>query len=448
MSNVKIDFNKELRPMKPLHGVNNGPLTCNLSRDARPLFKEAGIPFSRLHDTEYPFGSGEFVDVPCIFKDFRNDVNDPESYNFALTDEYLKAIIECNTKIIYRLGVTIEHQAVKRHVYPPKDYQKWAEICEHIIAHYNEGWADGFHFGIERWEIWNEPNHSKDGLMWLGSPEDFAHFYTTAATHLKNRFPNLKIGGPAFSNPESKFVDAFFDELTKDGNHPPMDFFSWHGYIHTIEEGVHRAEYADDLLKKYGYGGIESIYDEWNYVKSWSDAGQYYGVIQSVKGAAFNAALLSRMQSTPVDIMAYYDAQFKFAGGWCGLFRTGDAKLTNGGANVLAPKRPFFAFKAFNEVYKCKTQVEMTVDDDRVYGVAAYDKENKKAKFILSSFADLDEELPSKNIKIETKGLEGKTATVYLLSEQLDLEEVVSFKVSGEFDYKLEPYTFILVSIE
>ncbi|MBI4578450.1 MAG: hypothetical protein HY718_02035 [Planctomycetes bacterium] len=39
-----------------------------------------------------------------------------------------------------------------------KDFAKWAKICVNIIRHYNEGWADGFHYNIRYWEIWNEPN--------------------------------------------------------------------------------------------------------------------------------------------------------------------------------------------------------------------------------------------------------------------------------------------------
>ena len=55
---------------------------------------------------------------------------------------------------------TIENSANIRafHVFPPKDFQKWAEICEHIIMHYNEGWANGFHYGIKYFEVWFEPD--------------------------------------------------------------------------------------------------------------------------------------------------------------------------------------------------------------------------------------------------------------------------------------------------
>ena len=161
MAQISVDFSDVLRKMKPMHGVDNGPVTCNFTRDASHLFKEAGIPISRLHDTEYPFGSGEYVDIHCLFKNFDADENDPASYNFALTDLYLKAILDCDTKIIYRLGCSIEHQPIKLHIGPPKDFAKYARICEHVIRHYNEGWADGFHWDIRYWEIWNEPNHAE-----------------------------------------------------------------------------------------------------------------------------------------------------------------------------------------------------------------------------------------------------------------------------------------------
>lgn len=445
MAVVNIDFSKKVRPMKPMHGVDNGPWTCNFTRDARPLFKEAGIPFSRLHDTEYPFGSGEFVDIPCIFKNFDADVNDPSSYNFALTDLYLQAIVECNTKIIYRLGVSIEHNPVKRHIFPPKDYLKWAKICEHIIMHYNEGWADGYHMGIERWEIWNEPNHSKDRKMWGGTAEDFAELYSTAASYLKEKFPHLKIGGPAFSNPESEFVYDFFNKLTENGNHPPMDFYSWHGYVDTIEKAVERANNAQKVMDMYGYGDAESIFDEWNYVKSWHDMGYNYDIIQNQKGAAFDAALMAALQNTTCDICCYYDAQMKFAGSWCGLFKLTDDGRTNGGENFVSPKKPFFAFKAFNEVYKCGQQVDLQCNDERIYAVAS--SNDTTSALMISSFADPQEGLEDKNVEVNIKGLKGKTASVYLLDDNHNLEKIISFEAAS-FTISCLKYSVILVKFE
>ncbi|MDY3070829.1 MAG: hypothetical protein SOW68_00980, partial [Eubacteriales bacterium] len=154
---ITVDFDAGKGAVRPLHGVNNGPKTVCFTCDTSALFREAGIPFCRLHDTEYPFGSGAFVDIPCIFRDFDADPDDPASYDFSQTDLYIQAILDVGAKPIYRLGVSIEHTPVKRFIYAPKDPEKWAAVCEHIVRHYNEGWKDGMHAGIEYWEIWNEP---------------------------------------------------------------------------------------------------------------------------------------------------------------------------------------------------------------------------------------------------------------------------------------------------
>ena len=156
MNEILFDLTQRKGKIKPVWGVNGGPETKVFTYDAKPLFREARFPSCRLHDVEYPYGSGEFVDIPCIFRDFDADETDPANYNFALTDLYIQKIIEVGAEPFFRLGVSIEHAPVKRHVFPPKDFEKWARVCERVIRHYNEGFADGFHYNIRYWEIWNE----------------------------------------------------------------------------------------------------------------------------------------------------------------------------------------------------------------------------------------------------------------------------------------------------
>ena len=140
-ASINVDFSKVCGRIKPMHGVNSGPRTKVFTYNASKLFTDIGIPMCRLHDVEYPYGSGEFVDIHCIFKNFDADENDPASYDFGLTDKYIEAIRDVGADVMYRLGESIEHAPVKRYIHPPKDYAKWARICEHIIRHYNEGWA-------------------------------------------------------------------------------------------------------------------------------------------------------------------------------------------------------------------------------------------------------------------------------------------------------------------
>ena len=111
---------------------------------------EANIPYSRLHDTYGVFGGNLFVDIPNIFRDFDADETDPASYDFVFTDALLDKMMKHGVEPYFRLGVTIEnaHTLKSYRVFPPKDYHKWARICEHIIRHYNEGWANGFRYGV------------------------------------------------------------------------------------------------------------------------------------------------------------------------------------------------------------------------------------------------------------------------------------------------------------
>ena len=85
-----------------------------------------------------------------------------------------------------------------RHDLAARDSLAWAKICEGVIRHYTEGWADGFDYPIRYWEIWNEPDNVPDPMenpMWRGSAEQFFELYATASTYLKEKFPHLKIGG-------------------------------------------------------------------------------------------------------------------------------------------------------------------------------------------------------------------------------------------------------------
>ena len=160
MTNIRVDFNKAVGKIKPMHCGNIGPRQggAKLWKDFTEEFKEMGIPYTRLHDVEYPYGSNQFVDIHCVFPDFNADVENPKAYNFDYTDKYLKGIIDAGGEVFYRLGESIDHFHCPLYINPPKDYMKWARICEHIIMHYNEGWANGFKLNIKCWEIWSSPD--------------------------------------------------------------------------------------------------------------------------------------------------------------------------------------------------------------------------------------------------------------------------------------------------
>jgi len=436
MKHLTVDFDRIVRPIKPVNGVNNGPWTCNFSEDARPFFKEAAFPFSRLHDSEYPLGSGEFVDVDCVFKTFSCDENDPANYNFALTDEYLKAIDECGTKIIYRLGATIEHQPVKIHIHPPKDYLKWARICEHIIRHYNEGWANGLHLNIEYWEIWNEPE-LEGHQCWTGTTEEYCDFYKTVVIYLKDRFPHLKFGGPAACSPVNDFTKQFLASLTADGQRIPLDFFSWHSYLTDPKYASELARRARALLDEYGYVETESIFDEWNYVNDWNNVRPCYKVISGLKGAAFNAAVMCELQHSPCDISTYYDAQVKQESSWDGLFAP-TRESVHGKDGLVGLKKGYFAFKAFAELARIGTEAESAIEDGNVY-VCAASGDGKAV--MLVNYHDTD--CTDEQVQVRLQGAD-REMKMFRLDQELNLEDVGVIR--GEGVIEMPPYSVVLLT--
>ena len=67
---LAIDPSRILGPVKPVNGVGQPPF---FGVGGFPMFhylKEAGIPFSRLHDVGGMFGRNVFVDIPNVFRDF------------------------------------------------------------------------------------------------------------------------------------------------------------------------------------------------------------------------------------------------------------------------------------------------------------------------------------------------------------------------------------------
>ena len=124
---VSVDPASEVGPIKPMNAANNGP-----NGPTFKAYKALRVPYGRTHDT--PLGevwSSHVVDINQIFPDWNANVNNPKSYDFDLTDEMLQDMIKAGTEPFFRLGQSIEHESKKYGIYPPKDYKKWAKICEH-----------------------------------------------------------------------------------------------------------------------------------------------------------------------------------------------------------------------------------------------------------------------------------------------------------------------------
>ena len=428
---VSADFSRSLkRKIKPLHGVNNSPLSLG----EPPIgFREAGFPFCRLHDIGGPFGGAHYVDIPNVFPDFDADPANPEAYDFAFTDALLKQLHAAGTKIFYRLGISIENnyriKAYRNH--PPKNYRKWAEICAGIVRHYNCGWADGFEFDIQYWEIWNEPENPP---MWSGTREEYFELYRTASLRLKEEFPEIRIGGYAscgfyaVNRPDCNdfykgfvtWYDEFLKFVTAEKTACPLDFFSWHLYTNDPEEIVLHARYVDSKLKEFGLTEVENIFNEWNYISG--NPKRIFLEMKDNEGASFVGAAFCLMQDSPIEKAMYYDAYPQQL--YCGLYTFPGLQTT----------QTCSVFAMWDQLYRVGGQCETVANGERVYTCAAANRADKA--WLITNF-----NTQSRRVKLTIAGAKLEDFSARIVDRRHDN---TVFAISDEI--VLGPYATLLLT--
>lgn len=433
LNTLKFDLNKNDGKFKIMHATNGGPWhkrqITGQHRSNFEDYKAAKFPYSRNHDSGVIsiYGGPYSHDVAKIFPNFDADPENPESYDFACTDESIIITLEAGTKPFFRLGETIEHQIKKHATLPPKDFKKWAVICEHIIKHYTQGWANGFNYDIEYWEIWNEPdlNYDKENKpTWGGTIEQFCDFYEVAAKHLKECFPNLKIGGPALAG-HVHWADQFLCEMQK--RNVPMDFFSWHVYCKEPSRMIELANSVKELLVKYGYENAESILNEWNYIRTWIDDFTYsLKAIHGQKGAAFTMSCICQAQKSPnIDMLMYYDTR---PSGFCGVFDF----------YTYEKLKTYYTFLWYSKLYECEYEVRCDENPENIYSLCGVDKDGK-AMAVVTHYSENDD-TKAKTVKLDF----GKKAKyeIYLVDKNHSGELV---KVTGNLKLKLDCHSIAFV---
>ncbi|MBE6644486.1 MAG: hypothetical protein E7612_03795 [Ruminococcaceae bacterium] len=400
---IDIDLSEKLGKIKRMNATGQAPMGGGIGYGAYKhfhLLSDISVPYVRLHDVGGQFAANRFVDIPNVFRDFDADENDPKNYDFTFTDLYIGELVKNGLKPYYRLGVTIEnHAEVKSYrIDPPKDYEKWARICEHVIAHYNEGWADGFHYDIEYWEIWNENDDGqRASQMWNGTAEDYYRLYDVTAKHLKKRFPNIKIGGYAAigfyyvtDTPEEReleprhkyfcdFFHGFMEYIKSHGS--PIDFFSWHSYREP-KRLIEEAKWVREQLIKYGYGDIESHLNEWN------PPCRLTRDVSSQHGAEI-AAIMLGCQNVGVDMLMIYDARIDGS-----TYSAFFIPSVRGG--LLS--QGYYVFAAFSSLYNLGDQVKLDCDTEGVYAICATN--GKKNSLMISNISGEDQELKIEGVDL------------------------------------------------
>ncbi|MBQ6645150.1 MAG: hypothetical protein IJM56_00540 [Clostridia bacterium] len=371
MAELTVNALKTAGKIKPLNGLCNAPQLRTLK-----YWQKAAVPYTRLHDSF--LGLWHVVDVSAVFPDFSKDENDPASYDFGMTDRYIKKVLESGAQIVYRLGETIyDMPDLSKITAPPANYEKWGRICAHIVKHYNEGWNGGYHYGIKYWEIWNEPDSDiDDDCMLKGTfkapAKEFYRFYAEASHTIKQLCPGVLIGGyaPCAVNDPGRY-EFFLGFLDYMDAHPhAFDFMTFHAYADSADKLKKRLRMIDDGLRAHGLENLPLIATEVGYFwenRMWAELGRSdneYRInelvedMRSARAAAFYACALCIFQNSNVTIANFYRTDYMTM--WENLF-------TEAGS----PRKPYWALEMFRCLREAGDALPCDCVADGVFALAA-----------------------------------------------------------------------------
>lgn len=420
---VRVDFSIPTGSVKPMHGMCNGPVSYGA--DISDEFKEIGVPFVRFDCTDTAI-SGYAVDISKIFKNFDADPSDPENYDFACTDRYVEAALLSGAQVIYRLGESRDLLGAQTTVDRPKNIDTLAKICVNVIRHYNDGWANGRHYGIRYFELWNHGDE----------PASDMELYGRLANAVKLYDEDLRVGGMSFAS----FSDAREILRFCKKNRIPLDFVTVDCFAGDPEGVGEDAERFMSYAKGLGFDAIELIVGKWSYVDvdALDDASLQKVLAlssdimrekrkkillsqRSVKGAAYSAALMLRLgEIDGITTACHYDAQPAISP-FCALTD-----------KLGTPEKPFYAFRSFGELYRSKTSVLCAVDRPESYAhngifASAALSDDEKGIVMITSFGGCGV------VDLRLDGISEKvyTADVYMLDGVKNMELADSIPVSG-----------------
>ena len=168
-------------------------------------------------------------------------------YDWTIVDKIFDTYIERGMKPLVELGFMPEALSSNpdpyRHswpetfstgwAYPPKDYDKWAELVfqwtRHCIERYGQEEVETWY-----WEVWNEPNIN----YWKGTKEEYFKLYDYAVWAVKKACPGTIVGGPHTTSPRDEnaanYLKDFINHCINGKNYKtgqigsPLDYISFH----------------------------------------------------------------------------------------------------------------------------------------------------------------------------------------------------------------------------
>ncbi|MGN6266630.1 MAG: GH39 family glycosyl hydrolase [Ginsengibacter sp.] len=183
---------------------------------------------------------------------YTEDKNGNPVYYWKIVDSIFDAFVKRGIRPIAEIGFMPEALSTNPHpyrhhwkpgvpydsiytgwAYPPKDYNKWAELIyqwvTHCVKRYGEREVKNWY-----WEVWNEPNIS----YWKGTMQEYFKLYDYTADAVKRALPSARIGGPTSTGPgwntAADFLKTFLQHCVDGKNYAtgktgsPLDYITFH----------------------------------------------------------------------------------------------------------------------------------------------------------------------------------------------------------------------------
>ena len=255
---IRVDFTQQKGPMKPIWawwGYDEPNYTY--MKDGKKLLTEIAelspVPVNvRAHGLlvtdEGPRAALKWGSTNAYTEDERGQ----PVYDWTVVDSIFDTYIDRGMKPLAQIGfmpkaLSAQPEPYRHHwkpgadyrdiflgwAYPPRDYEKWAELVyrwvTHSVERYGKAEVESWY-----WELWNEP----DIGYWRGTTEEYIKLYDYTADAVKRALPTAKIGGPETTGPGSEsaaeFLTTFLDHIVEGKNYvtgetgAPLDFITFH----------------------------------------------------------------------------------------------------------------------------------------------------------------------------------------------------------------------------
>ncbi len=253
---IHVDLKKETGDMKPVwawFGYDEPNYTY--MKDGKKLLSEIAalspVPvYVRAHSLLVT-GDGVAALKWGSTNAYTEDANGNPVYNWKIIDSIFDTYVQRGMKPLAQIGFMPEALSTNpvpyKHdwkpgdpyskimtgwAYPPKDYNKWAELVyqwvKHSVERYGKKEVESWY-----WELWNEPNG-----YWKGTQEEFFKLYDYTADAVKRALPTAKIGGINIAGTAGKnaqdWLHAFVKHCFSDTNYvtkqigSPVDMILFH----------------------------------------------------------------------------------------------------------------------------------------------------------------------------------------------------------------------------